>query len=135
MPRPRVEFPIPRDLGPREWGRELLIVETPEYIGKRLEMKAGAAGGLQYHRRKVESFLLVSGTALLEYDSLGDGEDLDAMPLVPGTMVHVPAGAVHRVTAVTDCTFLEWSTPVFNDRVRCEAEYNQPETGGLPTAG
>jgi hypothetical protein len=45
----------------------------------------------------------------------------------------VPAGAPHRVRAMTDCTFYEWSTPVFNDRVRVELEYGEPEAGGLPT--
>lgn len=131
MSRPQIQRVPPRDLGPRDWGTETLIIETPHYIGKRLDMKAGTAGGLQYHRAKIESFLLVSGSAIVEAEN-GHGH-LGAIPLTVGDMVHVPAGAPHRVTAVSDCVFYEWSTPVFNDRVRCEAEYGEPDTGGLPT--
>lgn len=131
MSRPSVEFVEPRDLGPRTWGVETLIVDTDAYIGKRLVMNAGCAGGLQYHRRKVESFLLMDGDARLDYERLPGV--LTSRLLRPGDMVHVPAGAVHRVTAITDCVFLEWSTPVFDDRVRVEAEFGEPDGGGLPT--
>lgn len=131
MSRPSIQFVEPRDLGPRDWGTEELIVECEHYIGKRLTMKAGSAGGLQYHRRKVESFLLVSGFALVDYE--GSPGALSKRHLQEGEMVHVPAGAVHRVYAVTDCVFYEWSTPVFDDRVRVEAEFGEAETGGLPT--
>lgn len=129
--RPSVAFVSSRDLGPRDWGTETLIVETPQYIGKRLDMKAGSAGGLQYHVNKDEAFLLVDGFALVDYDD-GSGT-LVTKHITNGDMVHVPPGAPHRVHAVTDCLFYEWSTPHFNDRVRVEAEYGEPEVGGLPT--
>lgn len=126
-----IELIQPRDLGPREWGYEILIIETPHFIGKRLEMKAGCAGGLQYHVNKEEAFLLESGEAMVEYD---DGQGLlTRMYLEPGQMVYVPTGAPHRVTALTDAIFYEWSTPHFDDRVRVEKQYGQPELGGLPT--
>ena len=133
MTRPPIQIVPPRDLGPREWGTETLLVETPHYIGKRLEMRAGTAGGLQYHRQKDEAFLLVSGQAWVQWDDPEDQGFLLSHLLEAGEMVHVPPGAVHRVTAVTDCVFYEWSTPHFNDRVRCEADYGEPEIGGLPT--
>ena len=130
MTRPPIQIVPPRDLGPREWGTETLLVETPHYIGKRLEMRAGTAGGLQYHRQKDEAFLLVEGAAFVDSD---EGGILARTYLKPGDMVRVPPGAPHRVTAVTYCLFYEWSTPHFNDRVRCEADYGEPEIGGLPT--
>ena len=130
--RPQVKLVQPRDLGPRDWGKEELIAEGSTYIAKKLTMKHGTAGGLQYHERKEESFLLVEGKALVEYDDGMGG--LASLYLLPGMMVHVPIGAPHRVTALADCVFYEWSNPVFNDRVRVEAEYNEPETGGLPTS-
>lgn len=131
MPRPSIEFPESRDLGPRDWGKETLLIQTPAYIGKALFMRAGSAGGLQYHRKKIETFLLVDGRAVVDYDD-GTGA-LVSRDLEKGDVVHVPAGAPHRVRALTECLFFEWSTPVFNDRVRVEAEYNEPEAGGLPT--
>lgn len=131
MSRPSIALFPPRELHPRPWGREIVIAQTDTYLVKLLIMKAGAAGGLQYHATKVESFFLQEGQAFVDYDA-GDGK-LSRLPMSPGMTVHVPAGAVHRVTAITDCTFIEGSTPVFDDRVRVEAEYGEPEVGGLPT--
>ena len=131
MSQAEIHFPRPRDLGKRQWGREILLVETSHYLGKRLEMKAGMAGGLQKHVQKDESFLLVSGCAALDTDD-GAGA-LRRITLYPGTMVHVPPGVVHRVTALQDSIFYEWSSPHFDDRIRCEAEYGEPEVGGLPS--
>jgi mannose-6-phosphate isomerase-like protein (cupin superfamily) len=116
-------------MGPREWGTETLIAQGDGYIGKRLQMHAETAGGLQYHVHKEETFLLVEGQAIVESDD-GTGH-LKRLHMIPGMVVHVPKGAPHRVTALTDCTFYEWSNDVFNDRVRVEAEYGEPEIGGL----
>ena len=131
MPRPSIELRAPIQVGKREWGHELLIAQTERYIGKVLVMREGSAGGLQFHREKVETFYLAGGRAFVDYDA-GDGK-LTRILMYPGMSVHVPAGAPHRVTAITECTFFEVSTPHFNDRVRVEAEYGEPETGGLPT--
>lgn len=132
-PRPSIQVMAPRELTTKDhtWGREILVCEMAPFIGKVLMMNAGAAGGLQYHRKKVEAFFLDEGQAFVEYDA-GDGK-LTKIVMAPGMTVQVPAGAVHRVTAVTACKFFEWSTPVFNDRVRVEKEYGEPEVGGLPT--
>lgn len=130
MSRPPIELFPPRDVGPRTWGREILIAQTPSYIGKVLLMHAGQAGGLQYHAEKIETFYLHSGEAFVDYDLDGT---LTRLAMREGMSVHVPAGAPHRVTAILDSVFFECSTPVFNDRVRVEAEYGEPDTGGLPT--
>ena len=126
-----VQIVEPRDMGPRDWGEEILIAQGDGYIGKTLIMKAGTAGGLQYHERKEETFLLVEGQAHVDTDNGNGG--LKRIQMIPGMVIHVPKGAVHRVTAVTDCSFMEWSNDVFNDRVRCEKEYGEPDTGGLPS--
>lgn len=125
-----VQIVFPRDMGPRDWGEEILIAQGDGYIGKKLLMKAGAAGGLQYHRRKEETFMLIEGEAFVDTDN---GGVLKRLHMIPGMVIHVPISAVHRVTAITDCTFFEWSNDVFDDRVRVEAEYGEPKTGGLPT--
>lgn len=131
MSRPSIELRAPLSVGPRDWGQELLIAHTPTYIGKVLRMRAGTAGGLQLHVEKVETFHLAEGLAWVDYDD-GDGK-LTRMLMMEGMSVHVPAGAPHRVTAIEECLFFEVSTPHFDDRVRVEAEYGEPETGGLPT--
>lgn len=130
MSRPSITVVEPRDLGERNWGVETLLIETEKWIGKRLDMIAGTAGNLQYHRWKEEAFHLHSGKATVEYDKDGS---LVKLEMLPGMTVHVPPGAPHRVTAITDCVFYEWSNPVYSDRVRCEADYHEPEADGLPS--
>jgi len=131
MTLPQVKVQLPRDMGNRMWGRELLVIDTPAYIGKVLHMKAGGAGGLQKHVEKDEASFLVSGEAWV-YTDTGDGKATRFLWMA-GTAIHIPPGAVHKVEAITDCTIFECSTPHFNDRIRLEAEYGLPETGGLPT--
>mgnify|MGYP001612835592 FL=1 len=108
----------------RVWGKEIFLVENKSYVGKRLEMNAGTAGGLQVHVEKEETFYLLSGQALVDYDD-GYG-NLVRHEMVPGEIFHIPTNATHRVTAVVDCVFFEWSLPIRNDRVRVETEYGQP---------
>ena len=126
-----LEAVVPRVIGPRDWGEELVIAETPHYLGKILTMRAGGRGGLQYHVEKDETSYLMSGQAVIDTDD-GDGR-LTRYHLITGSTVRIPPGAVHRVTAVTDCVFVEFSTPHFEDRVRVEAQYGQPDSGGLPS--
>ena len=106
---------MPRELGPKAWGTEVLIAHTDHYIGKVLSMRAGASGPLQFHARKDETFYLVSGRASVIYED--DTQTLHCLALRPGQSIHVPPGAIHRVSAVTDCVFFETSTPHFDDRV------------------
>ena len=127
-----VEFVEPRDLGPRDWGVETLLGHLPGFFTfKLLSLKAGFAGGLQFHRKKDEFAYLASGRLVVKYD---DGEgNLAETELAPGAVVHFPPGAVHQEIALTDCTIIEVSTPFLNDRVRVEEVYGLPAGNGLPT--
>lgn len=128
---PTIEKMHVRDVGERAWGREIICAETAYYTGKVLLMRAGAAGGLQFHRVKIETFYLHSGKAIVTTDR-GNGI-LTEIVMEPGEAYHIPAGAIHKVTAVEDCVLFECSTPVFDDRVRVEHLYNLKYDGGLPT--
>lgn len=129
---PTIEKFAIRDVGARSWGREVLIAHTPFYLGKILYMNAGHAGGLQYHREKVETFFLFSGKAWVITDG-GPDRSLVKFLMLPGESYHIPAGAVHKVEAIEDCIFFEVSTPHFDDRVRVEDRYGLKQDGGLPT--
>src|SRR3990167_3408375 len=128
-----VEFFTPKDVGPRLWGREILIAHVPGlYTGKLLMTNKGAKGGLQKHHLKNECGYLYSGELLFRYDS-GDGK-IREKKLIAGDAVHIPPGAVHQEEALTDCIIFETSTPHFNDRVRIEPEYGlEIPPGGLPS--
>lgn len=132
-PHVNVRFFKPEDVGPREWGREILVAHVPGfYTGKLLLMNAGAKGGLQKHHLKNECGYLYSGELLVRYDP-GDGK-LHEKKLVAGDAIHIPPGAVHQEEALTDCVIFEISTPHFNDRVRMEPEYGfEIPEGGLPS--
>ena len=114
----------------RDWGTETFIAETDKYLGKILRMNAGTKGGLQFHRTKDETFYLVSGLAIVRFDS---GNGLVQRRMKPGESYHIPPGCVHQVEALKECVFFEASNAVYDDRVRVEARYGLPAGGGLPT--
>lgn len=116
------------------WGTETLVAQTEHYTAKVLVYEAGQAGGLQFHRRKLESFYLHEGEALVDYDA-GDGT-LIRIAMHPGDSYTIPCGAPHRFLALTRCTVFEASVPVEDDRVRVEDVYGvlvHGEAYGLET--
>lgn len=128
-----VNFFSPSDVGPRQWGREILVAHVPGlYTGKVLLVNAGHKGGLQKHHLKNECAHLYSGELMFRYDA-GDGK-ISEKKMVAGDSIHIPPGAVHQEEAITDCVIFETSTTHFNDRVQMEERYGQtiPE-GGLPS--
>jgi mannose-6-phosphate isomerase len=125
-------FPSPEDVGPREWGKETLLVLAPgKYTLKKIEMKKGAKGGLQYHRLKDEAGYMLMGAMRVTYSV---GHNLASHICRAGDCFHFPAGSVHQAEAITDCTYVEASTPHFNDRVHVERDFGiEDEAGGLPS--
>jgi hypothetical protein len=82
----------------KPWGYELLWARTDKYVGKIIHVNAGHALSLQYHNVKTET---VSG--------FGQGPHADQgrrrAPLarvVARRSPAIPAGTVHRVTAIED---------------------------------
>ena len=126
----KVEAYTPKTLY-RDWGEEIFIAESPTYLGKILRMRKGTKGGLQKHVEKDEAFHLWFGKALVRSDD-GSGR-LQSVEMHPGETYRIPPGAVHQVIALEDSVFFEVSTAVYDDRVRMEGVYGEPEGGGLPT--
>ena len=123
-------FPESKSVGERPWGSEdLLALVSKQFSVKRLKVKAGSKGGLQFHRLKDEVAVLISGEMLIRYD-LGD-KVLRERIIKAGDVVHFPPGLVHQEEAITDCEIIEASSPHFNDRVRMEEFYGVPV--GLPS--
>jgi mannose-6-phosphate isomerase len=125
-------FPIAESVGSRPWGSEdLIALVSKKFSVKRLKIKAGNKGGLQFHRFKDEVAVMISGEMLIKYD-LGD-QILRERIVKSGEVVHFPPGLVHQEEAITDCEIIEASTPHFNDRVRMEHNYGFGVPQGLPT--
>jgi len=130
--RPVAQFPKAESVGPRDWGEEILLVLSSEkYSMKKLCVKAGKKGGLQYHRHKDEASYIVSGKLLLRYED--ENGDLVEKVVGPGDWFHFPAGCIHQEEAITDVVRIEVSTPHFNDRVRVEEQFGIDDSTGLPT--
>ena len=125
-------FPESMSVGERPWGsEELLALVSRQFSVKRLKVKAGNKGGLQFHRLKDEVAVLISGEMLIRFD-LGD-KVLRERIIKAGDVVHFPPGLVHQEEAITDCEIIEASSPHFNDRVRMEEFYGQGVPVGLPS--
>lgn len=125
-------FPNPIDLGSRDWGLETLLGLVPgRFSFKRLFMRAGSKGGLQFHQLKEEIQILISGEMIIR--TVGKDGNLTERVISAGDVMHFRPGTVHQEEAVTDCLIIEASTPHFNDRVRVETMYGFSGAGGLPT--
>jgi mannose-6-phosphate isomerase len=114
----------------KPWGHELIFAAVDgQYAGKVIYVTSGHSLSLQYHQEKDETISVLSGEALIEYGP--DGEELTEQRFGPGDTIHLPAGVLHRVTAVTDITFAEASTAApgwREDVVRLEDRYGRAGT-------
>lgn len=130
--RPVADFPSAESVGPREWGEEtLLVLANGKYTMKKLFIKAGKRGGLQYHRKKDEASYVISGKMIVRYEN-EEGNLIDK-EVGPGDWFHFPNGCIHQEIAITDVVRIEVSTPHFNDRVRVEEMFGISDSTGLQT--
>ena len=124
-------FSLDQDLGKRDWGTETLIhLAKGQWSMKKIFIKAGSKGGLQYHRIKNEASFLVYGELLIRY--VNEGKLLEKI-LTKGDSIHFPPSCIHQEEAITDCLLIEVSTPHANDRVRVEKDFNILDESGLPS--
>jgi mannose-6-phosphate isomerase len=114
----------------KPWGHELIFAAVDgKYAGKIIQVTAGHALSLQYHRAKDETISVLAGEALIEYGP--DDDELTQRRFGPGDTIHLPVGARHRITAITDLTFAEASTAApgwREDVVRLEDKYGRAGT-------
>ena len=94
-------FPL---IVPKVWGKEIWLVNEPEYCLKMLEIKKGASGSLHYHPVKKESFIVANGKIRLEY-----GDKVETLKAGPQAIAILP-GTPHRFKALKESAILEVST-------------------------
>lgn len=114
----------------KPWGHEIIFAALDgKYAGKIIHVTAGQSLSLQYHLSKDETISVLSGAALIEYGPAADA--LTSQHFGPGDTIHLPPGAVHRITAITDLSFAEASTAEAGwreDVVRLEDKYGRTGT-------
>jgi mannose-6-phosphate isomerase len=129
VPSPKAEvYQAPRQDKP--WGHEVIFAARDgQYVGKIINVTAGHSLSLQYHLGKDETISVLSGAAVIEYGPAPD--ELASEHFGPGDTIHLPPGAVHRITAITDLAFAEASTADAGwreDVVRLEDKYGRTGT-------
>lgn len=114
----------------KPWGSELVFAELDDlYVGKVIRVRAGESLSLQFHNDKTETLCVVEGRAVVDVGP--DQQNLDSVELGPGEAIHLPAGTLHRISAVEDLLFAEVSTAASGwrtDVVRLEDRYGRSGT-------
>lgn len=106
----------------RPWGFYTVLAEGENYKVKRIFIKEGHRLSLQRHTYRSEQWTIVKGTAFVTIDGISSHRE-------PGTHVHVPLGAVHRIGApLGGVTFIEVQTGPYlgeDDIERLEDDYRR----------
>jgi len=77
----------------KPWGSELKFAHTAHYVGKILEVKGGEALSVQYHKQKVETMHVLSGTGrmvLYVMDEDGEVTVTSIKTMEPNDTLHIP---------------------------------------------
>ncbi len=110
----------------KPWGFEIWFAVTDRYAGKILHIDAGEELSLQYHDRKDESIMVLSGE--LELDLGQEESELTTHRLVAGDCQRIPPHLIHRMRAVSTVELCEVSTPELEDVVRLLDRYGRTDS-------
>jgi len=91
----------------KTWGEEIWIANSELYCGKLLQFKKDHHSSLHYHIKKTETWYVLKGQLLLQYQQ---DQTTRFHILNPGDVVHLNPLTPHKLTANQDSTVLEVST-------------------------
>ncbi len=114
----------PGDVIEKPWGSEEIVDLCEAYCVKRLNVRRGHRLSKQYHERKRETMMLISGEAnLMLFEERGSRD----IPMEPGEAHVIEPGTVHRVEGLSedDAVILEVSTTELDDVVRLQDDYGR----------
>ena len=86
-------------------------------------MKKGHRCSLQFHKKKMETFYVVTGK--LKLYSGNSEENLKIKYFVKVDYMTIKPKYIHRMEAVTNTIYLEASTPEITDVVRLSDDYKR----------
>jgi mannose-6-phosphate isomerase len=107
----------------KPWGYELIIEKNKKYMFKKLFMKKNHRCSLQFHKKKIETIFVVSGKLKIYY-----GENINKLNqkiFKSQNTITINPKTIHRMQAITDCIYLEASTPEVVDVVRLSDDYSR----------
>jgi len=132
----------------KPWGFEKWIAGTDpdsKFALKEIHFKAPHRTSLQFHKIKEETEYFISGKGIFHYypeplDILRyengeySHEELEKIKnnllkkeIVPGLIIHVKRGCIHRVEALDDMVMLEASTTELDDIIRLDDDSKRPD--------
>ena len=108
----------------KPWGWEEILDLNDAYCIKHLFIEDGKRLSQQYHERKMETLMLVSGAADVTW---GRGSDQRVEAMVLSQPYPIAPGTVHRLraTAPEGALILEVSTTELDDVVRLDDDYGR----------
>tara|TARA_A100001015_G_C14399048_1_gene484768 strand:- start:180 stop:518 length:339 start_codon:yes stop_codon:yes gene_type:complete len=106
----------------KPWGYEQLVEKNKKYLVKLLYMKKKHRCSLQYHRKKIETVIVLNGKLKVTYH---DKKKIKNVILTQNKSITIKAKTIHRMQGITNCLYLEASTPQNYDVVRLEDDYNR----------
>ena len=92
----------------KAWGEEHWIVNK-EYCGKKLILKKQHRCSFHGHKKKDETFYIISGKVLMELGN-SKGQIMKSWVMMTGDIQHIPIGLYHRFTGLEDSDIIEFST-------------------------
>jgi mannose-6-phosphate isomerase-like protein (cupin superfamily) len=100
---------------PKGWGYELWITNSEKYCGKVLHIVKNKKLSWHFHKLKDEVMYVKSGEIIMQYGRDEDIKKANQIVLGAGDSFHIPAGVVHRITALTTAEIFEFSTQHFDE--------------------
>ncbi len=110
------------------WGSEEWIANNNEYCGKILNLKKGFRCSIHYHKKKHETFFILKGRVLMEYE--GERKIMNS-----GDVLVVEREKKHRFTGLEDSEIIEFSTHHEDDDSYREVESGEVDLNKLDLGG
>jgi mannose-6-phosphate isomerase-like protein (cupin superfamily) len=106
----------------KPWGHECLLEINKKFMFKRLFMKKNHRCSLQYHNQKIESVYVLKGKLRVV---IKKNKKIRNIILKANDNILIKKKTIHRMEAISNCTYLEASTPDIKDVVRLEDDYSR----------
>ena len=103
----------------KPWGWEKLIELNKYYCVKELFMKKGEECSLQYHKKKIETIIVLKGELNIVVNN-------KKKKFKPGSIITISNNTVHKMQAIkNDCQYLECSSIHLKDVIRINDKYGR----------
>ena len=103
----------------KPWGHEEILELNKYYCLKKLFMKNKHRCSLQYHKKKIESIIVVKGILKVTINK-------KKKRFKPGEIFTLKPNTIHRMEAIKgNCIYLETSSTHLDDVIRIEDDYKR----------